>query len=84
MGTISSANSLAGKRHPITPVLEGKTDEADAKLSPLATAAQTSSASASPSPPEQTFDTLLLITKASRGLPSAKRFLPTLIGAPGN
>ena len=83
-GTTSSANSFAGNRHPITPVLEGKTKSEDSKLSALATASQTSSASASPSPPEQTLDTLLLMTRASIGPPAARRLRPTLIGAPGN
>ena len=84
-GTTSSASSLAGKRHPITPVEEGKTVLAPpGRLRALATASQTSSESATPSPPEHTFETLLLITRACRGPPAASRDLPTIMGAPGN
>lgn len=84
-GTTSAASSFAGSRHPMTPVDEGNTVEAPpGKLSALATAAQTSSASATPSPPEHTFETLLLMTRACKGPPCLMRFLPTITGAPGN
>ena len=49
-----------------------------------ATAAQTDSAAATPSPPGQTLDTLLLMTSAWTGCPSDRRDLPTLTGHPGN
>lgn len=62
-GITSSANSFAGSRHPITPVLEGKTlSTPSGKSNKSATAWQTNSAFPTPSPPEQTFDILLLIT----------------------
>lgn len=83
-GTMSCANSLAGNRQPITPVEEGKTTEPEESSSALATAEHTSSESASPSPPEHTLETLLLMTKAARGPPSESRRRPTLMGAPGN
>jgi hypothetical protein len=64
-GTTSSANSFAGSLQPITPVEDGMTELAPpGRLSFDATAAQTDSAAATPSPPGQTFDTLLLITIA--------------------
>mmetsp|Transcript_1651 Transcript_1651/g.3754 ORF Transcript_1651/g.3754 Transcript_1651/m.3754 type:complete len:238 (-) Transcript_1651:194-907(-) len=83
-GATSSANSFAGSLHPITPVLDGKTTDGDSNPSSFATDAQTSSASASPSPPPQTLDTLLLMTRVWSGPPPSKRFRPTLTGAPGN
>mmetsp|Transcript_37689 Transcript_37689/g.91542 ORF Transcript_37689/g.91542 Transcript_37689/m.91542 type:complete len:241 (-) Transcript_37689:324-1046(-) len=83
-GTISSASSFAGRRHPMTPVLEGNTCSRESKFSDFATASQTNSASCSPSPPEHTLDTLLLMTNAAMEPPSARRFLPTRTGAPGN
>jgi hypothetical protein len=54
------------------------------KFSFDATAAQTDSAAAIPSPPGHTLDTLLLITRAWIGWPSERRDLPTLTGHPGN
>jgi hypothetical protein len=84
-GTTSSANSFAGSRHPITPVDDGNTLLAPpARDKASATAWQTRSASATPSPPEQTLETLLLMTRAWRGPPSANRWRPTMTGAPGN
>ena len=68
----------------MTPVLEGKTCSRESSSSASATASHTISASFSPSPPEQTLDTLLLITNAAIGPPFASRFLPTRTGAPGN
>jgi len=67
------------------PVLEGKTLSAPpSRLSTSATAWQTYSALATPSPPEQTLDILLFMTRVWIGLPDAKRDRPTMIGAPGN
>jgi hypothetical protein len=84
-GTTSFASSFAGSLHPITPVLEGNTLPAPpGRFSSLATAAHTSSALATPSPPEQTFEILLFITIAWIGLPEERRDRPTLIGDPGN
>mmetsp|Transcript_17011 Transcript_17011/g.47787 ORF Transcript_17011/g.47787 Transcript_17011/m.47787 type:complete len:290 (+) Transcript_17011:18-887(+) len=83
-GTTSAASSLAGSFHPMTPVDDGRTESAESNPSASATDWQTSSASASPSPPEHTLETLLLMTNACSGLPLASRFLPTLTGAPGN
>mmetsp|Transcript_2842 Transcript_2842/g.4470 ORF Transcript_2842/g.4470 Transcript_2842/m.4470 type:complete len:251 (+) Transcript_2842:898-1650(+) len=85
LGTTSSDNSLAGRRQPMTPVLDGRTEDAPlGKLSAAATASHTISLSATPSPPEHTLETLLLMTSACRGPPSANRLRPTLMGAPGN
>mmetsp|Transcript_9707 Transcript_9707/g.21043 ORF Transcript_9707/g.21043 Transcript_9707/m.21043 type:complete len:302 (-) Transcript_9707:487-1392(-) len=85
MGTMSSANSFAGKRHPITPVDEGRTELAPpGRFKFLATTSQTDSAAATPSPPGQTLETLLLITSAWSGWPPERRVLPTLTGHPGN
>jgi len=68
LGTISSANSFAGNLHPITPVDDGKTELAPfGRFKLVATASQTDSAAATPSPPGQTLDTLLLMTSAWRG-----------------
>ena len=85
LGTISSASSFAGNRHPITPVEDGKTDEAPpGRFNFAATEAQTDSAAAIPSPPGQTLETLLLMTSAWSGVPAERRDLPTLTGHPGN
>jgi hypothetical protein len=85
LGTISSASSLAGRRHPITPVDDGRTALAPpGRFSPLATAAHTDSDAATPSPPGQTFDTLLLMTIAWSGLPAERRDFPAMTGHPGN
>mmetsp|Transcript_9297 Transcript_9297/g.14364 ORF Transcript_9297/g.14364 Transcript_9297/m.14364 type:complete len:228 (+) Transcript_9297:623-1306(+) len=84
-GTISFASSCAGRRHPITPVDEGSTVlPPPGNCSDAATDSQTSSASAIPSPPEQTFETLLLMTTACNGPPPFRRSFPTNTGAPGN
>lgn len=84
-GMTSAANSFAGNLHPIIPVLEGSTLSAPPdRFSTSATALQTYSAFATPSPPAQTFDILLLITMVWIAFPDDKRERPTLIGAPGN
>mmetsp|Transcript_542 Transcript_542/g.1242 ORF Transcript_542/g.1242 Transcript_542/m.1242 type:complete len:295 (+) Transcript_542:333-1217(+) len=65
VGTISSASSFAGNRHPITPVDEGRTELAPPdRFKLVATASQTNSAAAMPSPPGQTLEILLLMTSA--------------------
>mmetsp|Transcript_15251 Transcript_15251/g.27718 ORF Transcript_15251/g.27718 Transcript_15251/m.27718 type:complete len:332 (-) Transcript_15251:627-1622(-) len=84
-GAISSANSFAGKRHPITPVDEGSTELAPpGRFKFVATASQTDSAAAIPSPPGQTLETLLLMTSAWSGCPPERRDFPTMTGHPGN
>jgi hypothetical protein len=84
-GTISVANSVAGNLHPITPVEDGSTDfDPCDNCNVCATASQTNSAFPTPSPPEQTLDTLLLMTKVWIGPFSSNRCRPTMTGAPGN
>ena len=61
----------------------GSTCAGDLSFSSAATVAHTLSASATP-PGAHTFEILLLITMACSASDVARRFLPTMIGAPGN
>mmetsp|Transcript_38510 Transcript_38510/g.103230 ORF Transcript_38510/g.103230 Transcript_38510/m.103230 type:complete len:310 (-) Transcript_38510:215-1144(-) len=77
--------SSTGRRQPMTPVEHGSTAPAPpARPRASATAPHTASLAASPSPPGQTLDTLLLTTIACRGFLSASRRRPTRTGQPGN
>mmetsp|Transcript_29360 Transcript_29360/g.67436 ORF Transcript_29360/g.67436 Transcript_29360/m.67436 type:complete len:237 (-) Transcript_29360:250-960(-) len=83
-GTTSLASSSAGSLHPITPVLLGRTlRPPPGRSRQVATASQTVSEAAWPSSAEQTLETLLLMTRAWRGIPEERRDRPTLMGAPG-
>jgi len=69
----------------MTPVLDGRTlSTPPGRLRAFATDSHTRLAFAMPSPPEQTLDTLLLITRVWIGFPDASLERPTRIGDPGN
>mmetsp|Transcript_5841 Transcript_5841/g.10108 ORF Transcript_5841/g.10108 Transcript_5841/m.10108 type:complete len:326 (+) Transcript_5841:392-1369(+) len=76
--------SATGNRHPMTPVELGRTAWAPpAKPKVSAMAAQTASESATPFPPGQTLD-ILLLTTIAWSFSSLRRSRPTRTGDPGN
>jgi hypothetical protein len=80
---LGATRNLPPNTHPMMPVELGMTDWAPpGRLSALATAAQTASLSSTP-PGAQTLEILLLMTIACTWGDSARRFRPTMTGAPG-